>query len=67
MGNVMICAAKFGHIDLVQDLFPDSESCSEGTPRRLTVGHVVGEQRHPRAALEEGRAQECVDLPETNY
>jgi hypothetical protein len=63
-GNVMIYAAKIGHIDPVQDLFPGSESCSEGTPRRLTVGHVVREQRPPRAALEQGRAQECVDLPE---
>jgi hypothetical protein len=63
-GNVMIYAAKIGHIDPVQVFFPGSESCCEGTPGRLTFGHVVGEQRPPRTALEEGRAQECVDLPE---
>jgi hypothetical protein len=63
-GNVMIYAAKIGHIDPVQIFFPVSESCCEGTPGRLTVDHVVGEQRCPRAALEEGSAQECVDLTE---
>jgi hypothetical protein len=63
-GNVMICAANIGHTDPVQVLFPGSESCCEGTTGRLTVSHVVGEQRPPSTALEEGRAQECVDLPE---
>jgi hypothetical protein len=63
-GNVMIYAAKIGHIDSVQDLFAGSERCCEGTLGRLTVGHVVREPRLPKAALEEGRSQECVDLPE---
>jgi hypothetical protein len=43
-GNVMIYAAKIGHIDPVQVFFPGSESCCERTPGRLTFGHVVGEQ-----------------------
>jgi hypothetical protein len=63
-GNVRIYAAKIGPTDPVLDLFPGSKSCSEGTPGRLTVCHVVGEQRPPRTVLGEGRVQECVDLPE---